>query len=289
MSKKIRYSEPLAQIWDAYNESQKIKPISYQDFIYQWIYRDMNNPFYPSNSYTQAHIFVAEMFYSDATKQMLHLFFIDSYLRDFLMEMPINDFQGLTQYIIDNGVKRKSGAISLLGSKTDELSNISNYSFGIHIPYENKYKGYAFDFTYDYNTKQLLFCFAVDKGCSYINLNNYEELLKKKTPDSEKSLQYLRLAINTIIYMDTFPNCVVDGTPDEIKNDYCKKITIAEKVLESTSDKSVRPHFRRGYFKRLTSDFYTRMKGKTVFVSPTMVNGVSKTIYTAGNLEEFAE
>ena len=82
------------------------------------------------------------------------------------METPINDFQGLIQYIIENGIKGKSGAISLLGSKEDESSNISNYCFGIHIPYENKYKGYAFDFTYDYNTKQLLFCFAVNKGCS---------------------------------------------------------------------------------------------------------------------------
>ena len=289
MSKKIRYSEPLAQIWDAYNEAPKNNPISHKDFIYQWIYRDMNNPLYPSNIYTQAHIFVAEMFYCDATKKMLHLFFVDSYLRDFLMETPINDFQGLTQYIIENGIKGKSGAISLLGSKEDESSNISNYCFGIHIPYENKYKGYAFDFTYDYNTKQLLFCFAVNKGCNYINLNNYDELLKKKTPDSEESLKYLRLAINTIIYMDTFPDCVVEGTPDEVKNAYCKKIVIAEKVLEYSNEKNVRPHFRLGYFKRLTSDFYTKMKGKTVFVSPTMVNGISKTVYTADNLEEFAD
>ena len=48
----------------------------------------------------------------------------------------------------------------------------------------------------------------------------------------------------------------------------------------------VTPHFRRGYFKRLTSDFYTKKKGQIVFVKETMVNGKAKTVYTADNLEE---
>ena len=60
------------------------------------------------------------------------------------------------------------------------------------------------------------------------------------------------IVILLVLYMDTFPGCVVDGTPDEIKNDYCKKITIAEKVLDAqgNAEKNVRPHFRRGYFIR---------------------------------------
>lgn len=277
-------------IWDKYEEAHKLdKDLTPKEFAHKWIHRDMSNPFL--EAFTQAHIFVLDMFYADTIKKFLHLFFIDNSLREFLMNTPINDFEGLTSYIIENGELDKAGQISLLGNVPDENSKITNYCFGIHIPYENKYKGYAFSFTYDFNSKDLLFCFAVGNDTSYITLSRYEELLKQKTPDSEKCLQYLRLAINTIIYMDTFPGCVVDGTPDEIKNDYCKKITIAEKVLEaqSNSDKNVRPHFRRGYFKRLTSDFYTRMKGKTVFVSPTMVNGVAKTVYTADNLEEFCD
>lgn len=290
MAKKIRYSEPLAELWDGYNKINKKTPISHKEFIHQWIHRDMISPFHAN--FTQAHIFVGDMFYADSIKKFLHLYFVDSSLRDFLMDMPIKDFKGLTDYIIENGEVDKAGAISLMGTIPDENSKISNFCFGIHIPYENKYRGYAFSFTYDFNSKQLLFAFAVEDGCSYITLDHYEDLCKKNTPDAEKTLKYLRLAINTIIYMHTFPDCIVDGTPDEVKNEYSKKLTISEKVLEaqsSDSSKSVRPHFRRGFFKRLTSDFYTKKKGQTVFVSPTMVNGVAKTVYTSDKLEEFCE
>ncbi len=290
MAKKIKWSDPLTEIWDGYNKVNKQSPISHRDYIYHWIYRDMTSPFHVN--YTQAHIFVADMFYADSIKKFLHLYFIDSSLRDFLMNMPINDFKGLTDFIIENGELDKAGAISLQGIASDENSKISNFCFGIHIPYENRKRGYAFSFTYDFNTKQLLFAFAVEDGCSYITLDHYDELCKKHTIDSEKTLKYLQLAINTIIYMHTFPDCVVDGTPDEIKNSYSKKISISEKVLESQiseSNRSVRPHFRRGYFKRLTSDFYTKKKGQTVFISPTMVNGIAKTIYTSDKLEEFGD
>ena len=288
MAKKIRYSEPLAEVWDGYNKINKKTPLTPKEFVHQWIYRDMTNPFY--ENYTQAHILVGDMFYADSIKKFLHLYFIDSSLRDFLMDLPIKDFKGLTEYIIEKGTLDKGAAISLMGTVPDNNSKISNFCFGIHIPFENKYRGYAFSFTYDFNTKQLLFVFATEDGCSYISLDHYEELCKKHTPDSEKTLKYLRLAINTIIYMHTFPDCVVDGTPEEIKNEYSKKLMISEKVLESQlsdNKKSVRPHFRRGYFKRLTSDFYTKKKGQTVFVSPTMVNGIAKTVYTSENLEEF--
>lgn len=34
----------------------------------------------------------------------------------------------------------------------------------------------------------------------------------------------------------------------------------------------VNPHFRRGYFKRLESDFYKNKKGQIIFVHETVVN-----------------
>ena len=37
-------------------------------------------------------------------------------------------------------------------------------------------------------------------------------------------------------------------------------------------------HFRRGYFKRLSSDFYKNKKGQIIFVHETIVNGVAKTL-----------
>ena len=38
----------------------------------------------------------------------------------------------------------------------------------------------------------------------------------------------------------------------------------------------VDPHFRRGYFKRLESDFYKNKKGQIIFVHETVVNAQAK-------------
>ena len=51
----------------------------------------------------------------------------------------------------------------------------------------------------------------------------------------------------------------------------------------------VAPHFRKGYFKFLKSDFYTHKKGQIVFVCETMVNGKAKTVYTSDKLSKMEE
>ena len=48
----------------------------------------------------------------------------------------------------------------------------------------------------------------------------------------------------------------------------------------------VSPHFRKGYYKLLSSDFYTNKKGQIIFVSETMVNGKAKTIYTTEKIKD---
>lgn len=40
----------------------------------------------------------------------------------------------------------------------------------------------------------------------------------------------------------------------------------------------VNPNFRRGYFKRLESDFYKNKKGQIVFVHETVINAQGKTL-----------
>ena len=49
------------------------------------------------------------------------------------------------------------------------------------------------------------------------------------------------------------------------------------------------PHFRRAYFKRLTSDYFTHKKGQTILVKETMVKGKAKTIYTSNDMEQMIE
>ncbi len=58
-------------------------------------------------------------------------------------------------------------------------------------------------------------------------------------------------------------------------------LNTSDKVLDATEKAAagvVIPHFRRGYFKRLSSDFYKNKKGQIVFVHETIVNGIGKTL-----------
>lgn len=49
-------------------------------------------------------------------------------------------------------------------------------------------------------------------------------------------------------------------------------------INEKSEPETVIPHFRRGYFKRLNSDFYKNKKGQIIFVHETVVNAQAKTL-----------
>ena len=119
--------------------------------------------------------------------------------------------------------------------------------------------------------------------------------------DSEKIRgvkEIVQLAINTIAYMNAFPSCVVEGVPEEVKKRdihsvNSRMLAISDKVLESVKGTAgggvATPHFRRGHFRRLKADRYTKMKGKLIFVHETMVKGRAKTVYVADNIDEMLE
>ncbi len=101
MDKKIKYSKPLAVIWDAYKKTNKKGNLSPKEFIWEWMIPQIKNPFLPDGTQVQANILVSEMFYADSQKEFLHLYFVDKSLRDFLIELPIKDFDGLMLSILE--------------------------------------------------------------------------------------------------------------------------------------------------------------------------------------------
>ena len=111
--------------------------------------------------------------------------------------------------------------------------------------------------------------------------------------ENKETTKIFRLAINTIAYMEAFPECVKEGVPKFIKESGSENsfiLEIAEKIIEpvikSEKGKMMSPHFRRGYYKRLSSDYYTNKKGQIIFVSETMVKGKAKTVYTTEKIKE---
>ena len=292
MGKKIKYSQPLSVIWEAYNKSNKNGKLSPKEFIWEWMTPQIKNPFLPDGTQVQTNILISEMFYADTQKEFLHLYFVDKSLRDFLKDLPIKDFDGLMLYILEKGIDIEGGCVTTLGQTLKTGKKEKSLEFGIHIPFENKDKGYAFNFIFQPKDKKLIFVWLVGTNSGYISFDQYKNLVNDNSENAKVVVEFFQLAVNTIIYMDTFPNCVINGAPQNLKEEYSKKIEIAEKVIDlikSDTTRTVSPHSRRAYFKRLTSDFYTHKKGQTILVKETMVNGKAKTVYTANDLEKMIE
>ena len=295
MGKKIWYSEPLYVLREAYKKAKRNnKDITVKEFIWTWMTPQITNPFLPDGRPVQTNILISDMFYADTKKEFLHLFFVDKSLRDFLQSLPIKDFDGLMQTIYELGTEIDGGALTTLGQIFSTGEKEKTLDFGLHIPYENEEKGYAFSFTYNPEEKHLVFTWLVGSNPGYISVNDYQALLKDNSESAKKIVEYFQLAVNTLIYLNTFPECIEDGPPKNLKEEYTKansrNIFMAEKVdeiIKTSSTRTVMSHPRRAYFKKLTSDFYTKKRGQTILVSETYVNGKAKTVYTADNLEEF--
>jgi len=94
--------------------------------------------------------------------------------------------------------------------------------------------------------------------------------------------------------MKCFPECVTEGVPkitkdrDEERSERNVIFKLSEKVTDSEITKNSKlPHFRKGYFKLLQSDFYTNKQGQLIYVTETMVKGKAKTVSTSTRIEEF--
>jgi hypothetical protein len=290
MSKKIWYSKTLIYFWDKYHRDYakfKLDPES----LYIKIKKDINAKYPVKLMPTEntREILGTELWYSDFKKEVTHLFFIDKYLKTFLGNIKLSDLQGIKQFLNINGEEHQ-----VIITKKNKMENIIFYNFSIHVPYEKD--GYAFSLGLDQNTKlTLLFC----KGerLSVIPEDYYQKLNNSSDKSELLNATAFRIAVNTIAYMNCFPNCISDGVPPNMHDDYnskeLKTISVSEKISETSIQKAnvkmVAPHFRKGYFKFLKSDFYTHKKGQIVFVSETMVNGKAKTVYTSDKLSKMEE
>ena len=121
----------------------------------------------------------------------------------------------------------------------------------------------------------------------------YAEVNKKDDEVSLVQSRMFRLAI-TIAYMNCFPDSVADGVPKNLlerSEDMSARnftLELSEKVREGeSSNHSKIPHFRKGFFRVLRSDYFVNKKGQVVFVSETMVKGKAKTVSTSPKIEEF--
>lgn len=89
-----------------------------------------------------------------------------------------------------------------------------------------------------------------------------------------------RIALNLCMMMAAFPEWVSDGAPNLTKAyGHPSKCIAPDKAFIDIQKKAdATPHMRRGHFRFLHSERYTKSRGQIVFVRPTMVKGRAKTV-----------
>lgn len=159
------------------------------------------------------------------------------------------------------------------------------------MPYEAE--GYAFSLSLENDGSIELF-FSLGENGGRMSDKFYEATNKKVDEISLTILKMFRLAINTIAYMNCFPDCVADGVPENLfersEDKSARNFTfqLSEKIRESeNSQLSKIPHFRKGHFRLLQSDYFANKKGQIVFVAETMVKGKAKTVSMSTETDEF--
>ncbi|MXO04382.1 hypothetical protein [Flavobacterium sp. HBTb2-11-1] len=290
MGKKIYYSKPLKYFWHHYYGTQKkFTPDFTNDQIFTVLRRNiLNAPLGVSETPQSRGLIISglELWRDDYMGELLHIFFLDRELRDFLEKTALSDIEGIKKFLYQNGQKRE-----VLHLYSNEKRETVVYKFALHLPYEAD--GYAFSLSIEADGSVDLY-FALGENGGRMSDRFYADVNKKNDAISLTQAKVFRLAINTIAYMKCFPDCVSDGVPQNLlernENKLAKNFTFqsSEKIKENqNSPLSKIPHFRKGHFRVLHSDYFANKKGEVIFVTETMVKGNAKTVSTSPEIDKF--
>lgn len=159
-----------------------------------------------------------------------------------------------------------------------EDADIKEFVGCIHSKSLDKSIFFVFDIVNDIEVS--LFCICDDDFVKF-NFFGNELALSFNFLQRDDIYGYMsRLVLNMIFYMESFPDKITNGPPDEI----CDKLNKSNSKTISVSNeiaiylREVSPHLRRGHFRYLQSDFYKEKKGQTIFVRAAFIHGEAKTI-----------
>ncbi|MBD5409034.1 MAG: hypothetical protein HDR54_06575 [Treponema sp.] len=284
MSHRIKYSAPLLDIWNRYHTWCRASGSKIGEDFYHETYVFFKSR--PNEIIQMSGEIILNLWYADYKRELLHVYLEEKELSDFIKEkMLLKDLQGIKKYISDNGKRQKD----LNGNE------FIKYDIGVHVPHEKH--GCAFSFMLWNPYGNLIVDFVDKDGAGSIPENEYELAKNSKDDDAISAERNFRFAVNLITYMACFPECVRQGVPkvnnsqkyEPSKNSVM--LGFSEKLFDSTENNlrgKVRPHLRKGYFKYLSSDFYTNKKGSLIWVKETEVNAESKTVEMSTDKEKLS-
>lgn len=213
-----------------------------------------------------------QLFVRDVRHELVHIYMTDAHLQNFLKQSDVKDISGIKKYIAENGN-------NVFVNEDELMTNIvdgKNLAFCLHIPDERQ--GYVLCYSLYENYELRIF---VNHGQKQFHLSSLDIENKKSIVYTDEEInQIAHFAINLIAYISYFPDCLTDGAPHGVKTENNHRLATSEKVVDAMESVGgvVNLHFRRGYFKRLESDFYKNKKGQIIFVHETVVNAQAKTL-----------
>lgn len=275
MAKKVSYSKPLRQIWKMYKKwCKETKNEDGELFFIRMCQFAESDP----NIITRtAKMRMASFWINDYRKEILHVWLEAKELFCFLREdVSLKDLNGIKSYLSQNGEPDE-----MLAPSTGKPYKWIKYQIAVHIP--NDTNAFAFGFSLDLQVNQISLYTYTEDGVGQIHETEYEKIKERTDEEAESIKNDFKFAVNLLAYMECFPECVRNGVPDTNNSSSYRykersvQIGVSNKITETVKG-AMRPHFRKGYFKRLSSEFYTKKRGQIIFVSETMVNAKSKTV-----------
>lgn len=213
-----------------------------------------------------------DLLYCDVKGILLHLYFLDKELKDLLLNMDLPNPKNVIDFINDQ-------SYDSLYPVLNETDN-KHIQFCVHVPDEEK--GYVFRIAFDKSNNDLIF-FIIDNS-----ENGFHAFLKQGL---ESEIGWLiKLAINTLFYINCFSECLVTGIPKGVRLDSsysCPKykVNISEKLKSKTDTGEshlIASHFRRGHFRYfpIDSEYFVNKKGTSTWIEATTVKGNNKIVLT---------
>lgn len=292
MPRKKDYSKPLKYFWKhLYGTQKNLTPDLTQEQIFYLLKNSLlRSPLGDGETQELRGLTISglELWREDSIGNLLHIFFLDKQLRDYLAEMPLLDLDGIKKYLNENG-QNKDVYHTYSNIKKEQIA----YKFALHVP--NEADGYAFSFTIEVDGSVELY-FSQGENGGRMSDKYYSQLIKKNDQISLTILKMFRLAINTIAYMNCFPDCVDEGVPKDLfeksvgKTNRNITFQLSGKIKDIESSPKIKiPHLRRGHFRSLESPFFTNKRGQIIFVTETMVKGKAKTVSLSDKIDQFKD
>lgn len=159
-----------------------------------------------------------------------------------------------------------------------KLKNINSIAYSIIVNDKNNTIQISNRIYSNHESIPTFFCIIpFDIQLNEINILNNSKVVGNLFTNKD-IIPELRFIFNLFFYMKCFPDYIIDGVPDDFReNILCKvnkKNCFHIEPHESIIDHSgVTPHFRQGHFMKLESDRYVNKQHQIIWRSSAMVKG----------------